>query len=73
MKLDTQIEKKRKFLNLTQTDLAELCGISTKSIQKIENNQANPTIETLEKILDVLGMELTIQNKPTNHESNSIL
>jgi transcriptional regulator with XRE-family HTH domain len=67
------IEDRRKFLQIKQEDLAELCGISTKSIQKIENNQANPTIHTLTKILEVLGMEIKIEVKQLDHEGNGIL
>jgi y4mF family transcriptional regulator len=62
------IESRRKFLQIRQEDLAEMCGISTKSIQKIENGQANPTLKTLEKLLDVLGMELKIDIKPMSNE-----
>jgi transcriptional regulator with XRE-family HTH domain len=67
------IEDRRNFLQIKQEDLAELCGISIKSIQKIENNQANPTIKTLTKVLEVLGMKLKIEVKQLDHEGNGIL
>lgn len=63
------IEERRKYLQIRQEDLAELCEISTKSIQKIENNKANPTLKILQKILNVLGMEMSIGIKKKNNES----
>jgi len=54
------IEERRKYLKIRQEDLIKLCDISTKSIQKIENDRANPTLTILQKILDVLGMEMSI-------------
>lgn len=62
------IEERRKYLQIRQEDLAELCGVSTKSIQKIENEKANPTLKTLQKILDVLGMEISVAIKKLNNE-----
>lgn len=69
MDIGQKIENRRKFLQIKQEDLAEFCGISTKSIQKIENGQANPTMKTLETLLEVLGMELRIEIKRMNNES----
>lgn len=63
------IEERRKYLQIRQEDLAELCGVSTKSIQKIENNKANPTLQTLQKILGILGMEINVVIKKLNNES----
>ncbi len=66
MKFGKIIEERRKYLKIHQEDLSELCNISTKSIQKIENDKANPTLKTLQSILDVLGMEITINIKKLN-------
>lgn len=63
MEFGKMMEECRKFLNIRQEDLAEMCEISMKSIQKIENDKANPTWNTMSKILTILGMELSIQIK----------
>lgn len=55
-----QIRLRRKELMITQPDLAEIAGISINTLYKIERGQANPTIEVLGKILDVLGLEITV-------------
>lgn len=57
------IKKRRKQLRITQPNLAELAEVSPNTIYKLERGQANPTIEIIGKIADVLGMELTIQIK----------
>lgn len=55
-----QIRLRRKELMITQPDLADIAGISVNTLYKIERGQANPTIEVLGKILDVLGLEITV-------------
>lgn len=55
-----QIRLRRKELMITQPDLADIAGISINTLYKIERGQANPTIEVLGKILDVLGLEITV-------------
>ena len=57
------IKVRRQFLNLRQEDLAEMSGIATKTIHLIESGSGNPSVETLEKLATVLGMELILQIK----------
>lgn len=58
--LGETIKERRVFLRLNQEDLMEMSGISTKTIQKIEKGKANPSIQTLYKLLNVLGMNFEI-------------
>lgn len=60
-KIGKIIKKRRKELNLELKDLQDYSGINYASISDIENGKANPTIKTLEKLLDVLGMEINIE------------
>lgn len=69
MKFGKLIEERRKYLQIKQEDLAEMCEISSKSIQKIENDKANPTLKTLKKVLDVLGLEIRLEIKKLKDES----
>ncbi|MDR0972407.1 MAG: helix-turn-helix domain-containing protein [Prevotellaceae bacterium] len=55
-----QIRLRRKELMITQPDLADIAGISVNTLYKIERGQANPTIGMLGRILDVLGLEITV-------------
>ena len=57
------IKNRRKELNITQPHLAELANVSTNTLYKIERGQANPTLEVLNKIVEVLGMELILEVK----------
>jgi len=61
-----QIRLRRKELMITQPDLADIAGISVNTLYKIERGQANPTIEVLSKILDVLGLEIAVGVKQLN-------
>jgi transcriptional regulator with XRE-family HTH domain len=60
------IQKRRDYLNLTQKDVAEMAGITFKSISEIELGIRNPSINTLNKVLGVLGLELSVQIKTMN-------
>lgn len=60
------IKTRRKVLNITQKDLSEMVGITFKSISEIELNQRNPTLDTITKILDVLGYEINFTIKSIN-------
>ncbi|MCC5945640.1 MAG: helix-turn-helix transcriptional regulator [Bernardetiaceae bacterium] len=57
------IKNRRKELNITQPHLAELAQISTNTLYKLENGQGNPSLHILNKIAEVLGMELKIEVK----------
>ena len=61
-----QIKLRRKELRITQPDLAEIAGVSVNTLYKIERGEANPTLEVLEKLLDVLGLEILIRVKQLN-------
>ncbi|QKE28549.1 toxin-antitoxin system, transcriptional regulator HipB [Arcobacter acticola] len=63
IKIGKTIKKRRKELNLELKDLQDYSGVNYVSISDIENGKANPTVKTLEKLLDVLGMELDIKVK----------
>jgi y4mF family transcriptional regulator len=57
------IKERRKVLRITQPHLAELAGVSTNTLYKIEKGQGNPTLDVLNKLADVLGMELNLEVK----------
>lgn len=57
------LKKRRKELNLTQYDLSEISGIGLRTIKEIESPNGNPTLGTLKKLLEVMGMEIEIKVK----------
>ena len=54
------IRSRRNLLKVVQGDLAEIAGISPRTLRDIERGTANPSLETLLKIVTVLGMEIKI-------------
>lgn len=54
------VAARRKMLSVSQMDLARLCGISVHALSNLEGGKGNPTIALLLKVLDVLGLKLTI-------------
>ena len=60
-KIGKIIKKRRQELNLELKDLQDYSGVNYASISDIENGKANPTIKTVEKLLDALGMQINIE------------
>ena len=58
-----QIKERRDTLGITQPDLAEMADVSVNTLYKIETGQANPTVKVLNKIAEILGMELNLTVK----------
>lgn len=57
------IRVRRKELGITQPHLAEVAGVSTNTLYKLEKGQGNPTLDVLNKLAEVLGMELKLEVK----------
>lgn len=60
------IKQRRKMLKITQSQLSELAEVSVNTLYKIERGQANPSLEILEKIGDILGLNVVLQLKNIN-------
>ncbi|MBO8160387.1 MAG: cupin domain-containing protein [Thermosipho sp. (in: Bacteria)] len=58
MKLGSKIRKIRVARGYTQEELADRCDLSRSFISQLENDQVSPSIDTLERILRVLGTDL---------------
>jgi transcriptional regulator with XRE-family HTH domain len=57
------LKHRREFFGLRQEDVAEMSGIAIRTIHLIESGTGNPSFATLEKLAEVLGMELLLQVK----------
>jgi len=60
------LKDRRETLKVTQEYLAELSGVSLRTLKAIESGKGNPTIETLNKLAEVLGLELKLEIKKAN-------
>lgn len=54
----------RKNSGLTQKELSERTGIAQGDISKLENGNANPSIRTLQRLADGMGMTLKVEFLP---------
>jgi transcriptional regulator with XRE-family HTH domain len=43
--------------------LAKLAEISTNTLYKLERGQGNPSLDVLEKLAEVMGMEIKLEIK----------
>ncbi|MDO9038299.1 MAG: helix-turn-helix transcriptional regulator [Lutibacter sp.] len=57
------IKERREVLQVTQETLAELSGVGLRTLKQFESGKGNPTLTTLQKLTDVLGMEVCLKLK----------
>jgi len=55
------VRNARKQSGLTQAELAERAGVTQSVIARLERSGANPTLDTLERLLDAAGYELELR------------
>ncbi|MBM7854974.1 transcriptional regulator with XRE-family HTH domain [Desulfohalotomaculum tongense] len=60
-KIVNQLRIERHAQKVTLDELAAKSGISAKHICNIENFKSKPTIETLQKLANALGVKINIQ------------
>ena len=57
------VKERRKMMDVTQETLAELSDIGLRTLKQFESGKGNPTLLTLHKLTEALGMEVCIQVK----------
>lgn len=65
MNIGATIKERRALLGISQQDLADYSGVGISTIKDLERGIGNPSVETLRKILDVVGLEMVLQVKHT--------
>ncbi len=62
------VKARRESLHVTQEALAQLSGVALRTLKQFESGNGNPTLQTLQKLGDALGLEVTvtIKSKATN-------
>lgn len=75
IKTGEKIKQLRLEKHLSQRELASICGISYSNLNKIENDKAEPSIETLLKLSKALGSGLIGASLAdfSNNEDNMML
>ena len=57
------IKERRQAMKVTQEVLAEISGVGLRTLKQFESGKGNPTLATLVKLADALGLEITLQVK----------
>ena len=66
-KIGKEIAERRKQQGLSQQDLAEMSGVSPRTINAVELGKAHPSINVLSKIVKPLGFIVTLDER-VKHE-----
>ncbi len=59
------IKERREMLQVNQETLAALAGVGLRTLKQFESGKGNPTLLTMQKLSDALGLELQLQVKKT--------
>jgi predicted RNase H-like HicB family nuclease/DNA-binding XRE family transcriptional regulator len=59
-----QLRWARQDAKLSQKQLADRAGVSQQQIAKLEDPDENPTLATLEKVFDALGVQVDLEAVP---------
>lgn len=65
MSIGTIIKKRRSLLGISQQDLSDYSGVGISTVKDLERGAGNPSVLTLQKLLDVVGLEMSFQVKKT--------
>jgi transcriptional regulator with XRE-family HTH domain len=57
------VKKRRENLKVNQDHLAKLSGVGLRTIKQFESGKGNPTLLTIQKLADVLGLEICLKVK----------
>lgn len=70
------LKKRRITLQVNQETLAMLSGVGLRTVKQFESGKGNPTLETIQKLADVLGLEMQLSIKKIateNEDSDDIV
>lgn len=60
------IKERREMLQVTQETLATLSGVGLRTLRQFESGKGNPTLSTLQKLTNALGLDLVLVVKNKN-------
>lgn len=56
-----RIRSERKHLRLTQQQLADLAGLSDRTLRTIEKGETSASVGALFRVLDTLGLDIEVR------------
>ena len=63
-----QLKGRREELQVTQEMWADISGVSLRTIKQFESGKGNPTLDTLSKMSNALGLEIALQIKKLSNK-----
>jgi transcriptional regulator with XRE-family HTH domain len=63
MNLAQTIKQRREELGISMDYLAEVATVSLRTLKAIESGKGNPTLNSISKLADVLGLEIKLEVK----------
>lgn len=65
-----KVAERRKAWDLSQRELAELCGTTQSAIARLERGRRPPRIDTLNRIANALDCELVVELSPRTKQED---
>jgi y4mF family transcriptional regulator len=65
MDLQSTIKTRRKALKISQEDLAQMADVGLATVKDIERGKANPSLATIIRLFEVLGLEISFVERET--------
>lgn len=65
MNIGAIIKERRALLGISQQDLSDYSGVGISTVKDFERGVGNPSLLTLQKMMDVVGLEINFQVKKT--------
>lgn len=72
MELGDKIKSARVQKGMTQRELAEMAGLTERTIQRIENQEVDPSVYSLNKISKILEVNFIYEKPRLSKRSNQI-
>lgn len=66
-----QVAERRLALDLSQRELADLCGTTQSAIARLERGQRPPRVDTLMRIAGALDCELVVELRSRTREGGN--
>lgn len=67
------VRRYREVSGLSQRELANKVGVPQSTISRVEIGKGSMTLSTLNRICEVLGLEVTVQRKGASYLDNSLV
>jgi len=60
-----RVKERKEILSINQENLAELSEVGIATLKRFESGKGNITLNNLQKIVDILGLEIKLELKNT--------